>query len=229
MSLNLRPSEIHFSQDTIFNRFRNTQNIGNVLDNIFERRLQVDDLPRITVARHDGRWFSADNRRLWIFKKLQKLGRCSSIEVIEISEIPSNKMTTKNEGISVEIIGGDIEADNRRLCIFKKLHKLGRCRRIEVTEISEIPFNKMTTKDKGRTIEIVDDLPCIAVADHDGRWFSADNRRLWIFRKLNQLGRCRHIKVIVISAIPSNKMTTTNRGISVEIVGGDIEGVMGNR
>jgi hypothetical protein len=46
-----------------------------------------------------------DNRRLWLFRQLEKLGRCSTIEVNEISSIPNYKFTTENGGAEITVRG----------------------------------------------------------------------------------------------------------------------------
>ena len=53
----------------------------------------------------DDRWFSADNRRLWVFRQLERLGKCATIAVQETLSIPSKKFTTNNNGESIEVRG----------------------------------------------------------------------------------------------------------------------------
>ena len=70
--------------------------------------MQVTDLPRITVCEKDGKWYTADNRRLWMFKHMERLGKLRTIMVDEGSFsvfIGSSKFTTTNDGVSVEIRG----------------------------------------------------------------------------------------------------------------------------
>ncbi|CAG2219460.1 unnamed protein product [Mytilus edulis] len=49
----------------------------------------------------------------------------------------------------------------------------------------------------------------------NGNWWIADNRRLWIFRHLEKLGKCREIPVDIINSIDSRKRSSTNGGIDV--------------
>jgi antirestriction protein len=56
-----------YSQNSIGNKFKNGDQIGEVLDNIMEDRLSISKLPTIEVKCIDGRYVSSDNRRLWIY------------------------------------------------------------------------------------------------------------------------------------------------------------------
>ncbi|KAK3576013.1 hypothetical protein CHS0354_014855 [Potamilus streckersoni] len=104
----LRPSEIRYSQSTISTVFdRRCQHprkpIEDTLENICEGRQTIDSIPSITVCQHNGQWYTIDNRRLWVFKHPEALGKCTTIKVkqTERSNVPNKKFTTSNEGISV--------------------------------------------------------------------------------------------------------------------------------
>lgn len=53
----------------------------------------------------NGRWYTLDNRRLWVFKKLEESGRITDVNVDIVSEddLTANKFTTTNGGVSVRI------------------------------------------------------------------------------------------------------------------------------
>jgi antirestriction protein len=53
-NLNLKPSDIMYSQNSIGNKFKNGDQIGEVLDNIMEDRLSISKLPTIEVKCIDG-------------------------------------------------------------------------------------------------------------------------------------------------------------------------------
>ena len=104
----LKPSDIYFSQDSINNMFRENclhcyTSIGKTLDDLCEGLIIVEDIPTISVMDKNGKWFTGDNRRLWIFRHLERLGKCTTIPVYETSYIPLNKFTTDNGGVSVEV------------------------------------------------------------------------------------------------------------------------------
>ncbi|KAJ8310482.1 hypothetical protein KUTeg_012347 [Tegillarca granosa] len=108
--LNLLPSEIRFTQDSIgrlFGRGTNhaSQPIGELLDDLLLDRCSVDTIPKISVMKFNNKYYSADNRRLWIFKKAEEFGKCDSIQVCEIDFIPAKKLTTQCDGLNVHIRG----------------------------------------------------------------------------------------------------------------------------
>lgn len=80
----LKPSEIRFSQDSIGNSFGGYtshpfRRIGQTLDDILSGRCNVDSIPRISVMNRNGLWFTADNRRLWVFQQAEKRGKIEKI------------------------------------------------------------------------------------------------------------------------------------------------------
>lgn len=105
MSSRRKPSEIRFSQDSIKNHWKdNSCQIGETLDQLLKGEIHVDDIEKITVKIKHENLYSADNRRLWVFQKLEKLGKCDSIAV-KFGYIDSRKFTTTNLGTSVRIRG----------------------------------------------------------------------------------------------------------------------------
>lgn len=106
----LRPSEIRYCQDSIRNRFRegcrySNVLIGETLDKLIEGKLNVDDIPPISAMKTDDKWISADNRRLWIFKSLELVGKCKEVPVQVIKSIPLRKRTSRNDGESIDVHG----------------------------------------------------------------------------------------------------------------------------
>lgn len=103
--LELRPSEVFFSQNTIKDHFRwGHRTIYETLKQCTNDPCTVDNIPKITVCKIDGKWFTLDNRRLWVFKQLEAKGIISKISVFESSSIPGCKFTTTNGGTSVDIL-----------------------------------------------------------------------------------------------------------------------------
>ncbi|XP_048781395.2 uncharacterized protein LOC125683899 [Ostrea edulis] len=106
----LNPLEIRFSQDSIGSTFgRCTSHpfrpIGKTLDDILSGRCNVNSIPNISVMYKNGHWFTADNRRLWVFQEAEKRGKCGEIFVRETSYINYNKFTTMNNGESIDVRG----------------------------------------------------------------------------------------------------------------------------
>ena len=101
----LKPSEIYFCQDSIDSTFdkgcRHSYTlVGQTLDDLCEGRTTVENIPKISVTKHDGKWFTCNNKRLWVFRHLERLGKCKSIPVNE-TYIPFKKFSTCNGGASV--------------------------------------------------------------------------------------------------------------------------------
>ncbi|XP_060596162.1 uncharacterized protein LOC132750235 [Ruditapes philippinarum] len=106
MIIQLKPSEIFHSQDSISCRFSKTNTlIGETLDDLYEDRLSVSDIKRISVAPVNGKWFSLDNRRLWVFRQLEKIGKCRYVTVNVKKKIDAARLTTKCGGKEVYVRG----------------------------------------------------------------------------------------------------------------------------
>lgn len=106
----LKPSEIRFSQDSIGNSFGGYtshpfRRIGQTLDDILTGRCNADSIPRISVMNRNGLWFTADNRRLWVFQQAETRGKIEEIYVSVTFYINFNKFTTENNGMSVRVRG----------------------------------------------------------------------------------------------------------------------------
>lgn len=97
----LAPTNIYYSQDSISNRFgKCTQHsgvlIGKTLDDILSGKISINDISRIEIVSRDGVYRTADNRRLWVFKKLESLGECSKVPVRFIQYINPQKCVTES-------------------------------------------------------------------------------------------------------------------------------------
>ena len=132
--IELTPSEIRYSQDSISNTFRARtshagQYIGETLDEIVRDPDTVDLIPNISVFKKGvkKKWFTLDNRRLWVFKKAEKLGIISYIDVYVTYGIEDSKFTTTSNGKYVFIRGnnpgGYLWQSLRRKMIEKKARK----------------------------------------------------------------------------------------------------------
>jgi hypothetical protein len=72
--LELKPSDILYSQDSISNQFHcGIRYIGDTLDQLLIDSSYVQRIPNIQVVERNGTLFSMDNRRLWVFKKAEEL------------------------------------------------------------------------------------------------------------------------------------------------------------
>ena len=109
--MELRPSQIFYSQDTILNRFGDYTRhgkmcIGETLDDLLVGRCNVDDILTMRVMKRNGKWFTSDNRRLWVFRTAEEIGFLETVKVKVIRLIPNKKFTTVNHGQSVRVRRG---------------------------------------------------------------------------------------------------------------------------
>ncbi|XP_060568084.1 uncharacterized protein LOC132726747 [Ruditapes philippinarum] len=102
----LNPLDIHYCQDSISNTFSSGANIGDVLDDVCDGRTPLSSFPKIAVNKKNSKWYTTDNRRLWVFRQLRRLGKCGEIPVVKTGSISSEKMTTNNDGVEIEVRGG---------------------------------------------------------------------------------------------------------------------------
>jgi hypothetical protein len=68
-----------------------------------------------------------------------------------------------------------------------------------------------------RNPDTADRIPNISVFNKDGKWFALDNRRLWVFKKAEELGILSSIDVYVTYEINYSKFTTTCDGRCVRV------------
>lgn len=65
----------------------------------------MNSIPLISVCWNGQKWITADNRRLWVFKHLERHGVCERVKVKQTNSIPPWKQTSYNDGTSVKVRG----------------------------------------------------------------------------------------------------------------------------
>jgi hypothetical protein len=80
--------------------------IGETLDELLNGQCIVESIPHISVAQRNGKWFTSDNRRLWVFRKAEEIGFLKTIYVDKTNSIKDDKFTTKDGGTSIRVRGG---------------------------------------------------------------------------------------------------------------------------
>lgn len=88
-----------YTQDSISNYFgRSTRHrdmcIGDTLDELINGLATVASIPIIGVCWWKGKWFTHDNRRLWVYRKEGELGIINLIPVYEPFAVNPMKFTT---------------------------------------------------------------------------------------------------------------------------------------
>ena len=81
--------------------------IGETLDQLLNGHCNVESIPNISVEKTNGKWFTSDNRRLWVFRKAEEIGFLKSIYVNETDYIRNDKFTTENGGTSIRVRGNE--------------------------------------------------------------------------------------------------------------------------
>ena len=106
MILELKPSDILYSQDSISKQFScGILYIGDTLDQLLLDSFYIQKIQKIHVVERNGTLFSMDNRRLWVFKKAEEFGCFEKVAVIRTRKFNRNKFTTKNGGTSIRVRG----------------------------------------------------------------------------------------------------------------------------
>lgn len=106
--LQLTLRQILYSQESIKGTFRDGRTIGQMRRELAMGTKAVTDIPRIHAVMHEGRVYSADNRRLWAFKH-SGMPHDSRINVVASweSDLFYRKLTTPTHGRTVRRRGED--------------------------------------------------------------------------------------------------------------------------
>lgn len=220
LSMMLAPSDIYYSQDSISHTFgKKTKHagkrIGEVLDDILEGKCSINDIDTINIViRDEGiyRYISADNRRLWIFKKLEELGECTEIPVNIVYSISAEKC---NFGATIKVRG------NPGGSKWKTWEKEMTCPHLHVRlfdDNSLLP-SKMSYSEKKiqcRMSELQRDITNICEGQfsftdirmkvylYGKKYCALDNEMLWKLRVAEKFQKCSEIRIEVVE-IPKRK------------------------
>lgn len=85
----LRPSEIYFTRNVLQPKFDNGMRLVETVSDIEHGDLLLGDIPCIEVVWYyeKSSWYTLDNRRLWVFKELEKSGECVRIKAQRVEAI----------------------------------------------------------------------------------------------------------------------------------------------
>ena len=149
--INLAPSEIRYSQDSISNSFGDSthhagQYIGETLDEIVRDPDTANLIPNISVFKIDGKWFTLDNRRLWVFKKAEELDILSYIDVYVTYDLYCSKFTTTSNGKYVFIRGNNPGGYLWQSLRRKMIEKQARKQQMEIERQRRMNTKKWITK-----------------------------------------------------------------------------------
>ncbi|MFC9734326.1 RHS repeat-associated core domain-containing protein [Streptomyces roseolus] len=98
----ISPKAVRYSQDSIKGSFKDGGSLGATIDDLKAGRVGAGDFPAIRIFEHEGKVFTLDNRRLYVFKEANvpiNFRRATPQEVAS----EGWKMTTQNEGVSIRV------------------------------------------------------------------------------------------------------------------------------
>ncbi|GAB1600145.1 uncharacterized protein LOC115211823, partial [Argonauta hians] len=107
MHIELAPSQIRFTQDSISSKFQNGNNIYDLIDDIVYGVVTPSEIQRIRTFKLHNKYYSVDNRRLYVFREVEKHIRNFRItaKLIHYNEQHESKLTTTNDGVSIVVRG----------------------------------------------------------------------------------------------------------------------------
>ncbi|XP_062601388.1 uncharacterized protein LOC134263089 [Saccostrea cucullata] len=115
--VSVRPSEICFAHDSIQSYFSDGRSLEETFRELLWEEISVESLPMIEIMQNNSywspRWFVVrGNRRLFLYQKLEELGRLKYVKVIRRSYDEATfkrQVTTVNMGKSVRTRGSYLD------------------------------------------------------------------------------------------------------------------------
>ncbi|KAI8916596.1 hypothetical protein DFJ77DRAFT_460499 [Powellomyces hirtus] len=100
----LSPLDIKFTQATIYDTFTNSSRVADTIAEL-KAGLDPDRIPAIRVRKHNGVWYSLDNRRLYCFREAGTLMiRCHDVTYTQSHLELLYKRTTTYSGERVKVV-----------------------------------------------------------------------------------------------------------------------------
>jgi len=116
----LRPSDITFSQDSVGSKFQDGNSLQDTLEELRSGRLKVEDIEKIKITWHSHwkaspgqpRWWTfTGNRRLTLFRILEREGRLDDIVVEVVTQlVPEWRVSTQKAGATPQVRGKALNA-----------------------------------------------------------------------------------------------------------------------
>lgn len=175
---------IRFSRDVIDERFENKKKISNVLTDLQTGILDIRDLPKITVVKKDGLYFSLDNRRLWVLKQYAQFLEENEDKILHIpvKHEPAHKsgttwFTTTSEGESVKI------QHERSHEVYTNIETVRLSEVLYSDEFICTEYEKKKLDKQIDSIKDTSDLPVLKVVRRHGHLYAVNNTELWMIKK----------------------------------------------
>ena len=99
------PKQVRFTQDSIASHFKDGRSIYQLIDELKSGKKTADDIKPIRVFERNGKIWSLDNRRLYVFQQAGVKIRWEKADpnVVRREARKDRKWTTKNDGKSVVV------------------------------------------------------------------------------------------------------------------------------
>jgi hypothetical protein len=92
----IKPSEVHFTHSRIRGTFTGCgRSVHETLEILTKDPSYISNIPRIKVVTDGAKYYSMNNRRLWVFKQLEKQGLIETIDVV-LEPVPTHSKILKN-------------------------------------------------------------------------------------------------------------------------------------
>jgi hypothetical protein len=94
---------LRFTQDSISARFQDGRSVSGLIEDVKVGRVSTAEIKPIRIFERDGKIFSLDNRRLYVFQEAGVPARVRWATPAEVAKEAPFKMTTTNGGASIVI------------------------------------------------------------------------------------------------------------------------------
>jgi hypothetical protein len=92
----IKPSQVYFTHSKIRGTFTGCgRSVHETLDSLRKDSSYIHNIPRIKVVTDGEKYYSMNNRRLWVFKQLEKEGLLETVDVA-LEPIPAHSKIAKN-------------------------------------------------------------------------------------------------------------------------------------
>jgi hypothetical protein len=101
----LNPKTIRFTQNSIKRTFKNGSTLANAIDGLRSGSISPNSFPPIRVFWKDGKLWTLDNRRLYVFQQAEKKIKTVMATTEEIAREIPRKMHPINDGLNILLRG----------------------------------------------------------------------------------------------------------------------------
>jgi len=101
----LHPDHIYYTQETIRDVFQNGIPLIETLEQLRSASITVNDIPPIKVLEYEGKWWTIDNRRLWVFREYGQVIPVEKVNEEYKGHVFYKRKNTQTKGKSILFCG----------------------------------------------------------------------------------------------------------------------------